>query len=80
LQIDVEVDVEARWPIKKLTEEAFQEDILVRNRIAHGYCDINLDMVWDTVRTALPELLKQLPAVRQNAEDEDQNGMVLNHD
>ena len=38
----------------------------MRNRIAHGYFDINLDMVWETVQTALPELLKQLPAVRQS--------------
>jgi len=42
----------------------------MRNRIAHGYFDINLDVVWDTVRTALPDLLKQLPAVRQDAQDE----------
>ena len=41
----------------------------MRNRIAHGYFDINLDVVWDTVQTALPELLKQLPVVRQNADD-----------
>jgi uncharacterized protein with HEPN domain len=39
----------------------------MRNRIAHGYFDINLDVVWDTVQAALPELLKQLPAVRQDA-------------
>lgn len=39
----------------------------MRNRIAHGYFDINLDVVWDTVQTALPELLKQLPSVRQDA-------------
>ena len=32
----------------------------MRNRIAHGYFDINLDVVWDTVQTALPELLRQL--------------------
>ena len=32
----------------------------MRNRIAHGYFDINLDVVWDTVQTALPALLKQL--------------------
>ena len=43
----------------------------MRNRIAHGYFDINLDVVWDTVQTALPELLKQLPAVRQDAGEED---------
>lgn len=41
----------------------------MRNRIAHGYFDINLDVVWETVQTALPELLKQLPAVRFDAED-----------
>ena len=45
----------------------------MRNRIAHGYFDINLDVVWDTVKTALPELLNQLSAARQDAEDEDRN-------
>ncbi|MCL6486673.1 MAG: DUF86 domain-containing protein [Janthinobacterium lividum] len=39
----------------------------MRNRIAHGYFDINLDVVWETVQTALPELLKQLPDVRNDA-------------
>jgi uncharacterized protein with HEPN domain len=32
----------------------------MRNRIAHGYFDINLDVVWDTVRAALPDLLSRL--------------------
>lgn len=32
----------------------------MRNRIAHGYFAINLDVVWDTVQSALPELLVQL--------------------
>lgn len=45
----------------------------LRNRIAHGYFDINLDVVWDTVQTALPELLKQLPAVVRDADGEDCN-------
>lgn len=35
----------------------------MRNRIAHGYFDINLDVVWETVQTALPDLLQQLPVV-----------------
>lgn len=34
----------------------------MRNRIAHGYFDINLDVVWDTVASALPALLAALPA------------------
>ncbi|MDM0022975.1 HepT-like ribonuclease domain-containing protein [Variovorax saccharolyticus] len=34
----------------------------MRNRIAHGYFEIDLELVWGTVQTALPDLLKQLPA------------------
>jgi uncharacterized protein with HEPN domain len=45
----------------------------MRNRMAHGYFDINLDVVWETVREWLPALLKQLPTVRQDADDEDRN-------
>jgi uncharacterized protein with HEPN domain len=33
----------------------------MRNRITHGYFDINLDTVWETVQTALPALLRNLP-------------------
>ncbi len=40
----------------------------MRNRIAHGYFDINLQVVWDTVQTALPELLERLPSVLGDAE------------
>jgi uncharacterized protein with HEPN domain len=36
----------------------------MRNRIAHGYYDINLDTVWETIQTALPELGDQLLAVK----------------
>ena len=32
----------------------------MRNRIAHGYYDINLDVVWETVSSALPELVEKL--------------------
>jgi uncharacterized protein with HEPN domain len=34
----------------------------MRNRIAHGYFDIDFEVVWETVETALPMLLKHLPA------------------
>ena len=40
----------------------------MRNRIAHGYFDINLEVVWETVQTALPSLLLQLPALIKSAE------------
>jgi uncharacterized protein with HEPN domain len=42
----------------------------MRNRIAHGYFDINLDVVWETAQTALPALLLKLPAIREAAEKE----------
>lgn len=36
----------------------------MRNRIAHGYFDINLEVVWDTVQTALPAVKDLLNALR----------------
>lgn len=45
----------------------------MRNRMAHGYFDINLDVVWETVQEWLPELLRQLTAVCQDANDEAHN-------
>lgn len=41
----------------------------MRNRIAHGYFEINLDIVWGTVQTALPELLKQLSTACNDVDD-----------
>lgn len=38
----------------------------MRNRIAHGYFDINLNLVWDTVGTALPALLAQLRDIKRD--------------
>jgi uncharacterized protein with HEPN domain len=32
----------------------------MRNQVAHGYSDINLEMVWDTVQNSLPELIAKL--------------------
>jgi uncharacterized protein with HEPN domain len=34
----------------------------MRNRIAHGYFDIDFAVVWETAETALPALLRHLPA------------------
>jgi uncharacterized protein with HEPN domain len=33
----------------------------MRNRMTHGYFDTNLDIVWETVKNALPELERALP-------------------
>jgi uncharacterized protein with HEPN domain len=37
----------------------------MRNRIAHGYFDINMEIVWSTVQTALPQLIEQLKSIHQ---------------
>lgn len=36
----------------------------MRNRIAHGYFDIDLAVVWDTLQTVLPALKAQLDAIK----------------
>jgi uncharacterized protein with HEPN domain len=42
----------------------------MRNRIAHGYFEIDLDVVWETVKMALPQLLERLPAIRKSSDVE----------
>ncbi len=39
----------------------------MRNRLAHGYFDINLEVVWDTVCLSLPELQEKLVEVLKEA-------------
>ena len=38
----------------------------MRNRLAHGYFDIDLEVVWETVSNALPSLLERMPAVLED--------------
>lgn len=37
----------------------------MRNRMAHGYFEINMDIVWDTVQDALPGLERQIAAIKK---------------
>jgi len=37
----------------------------MRNRLAHGYFDIDLELVWETVGTDLPELIERLPPIQR---------------
>lgn len=46
----------------------------MRNRVAHGYFDIDLSIVWDTVHSALPELIVQLDALRTSLPGEGRSG------
>lgn len=40
----------------------------MRNRVAHAYFEVNLELVWETARTALPDLAARLPAVLHAAQ------------
>lgn len=35
----------------------------MRNRIAHGYFEVDMGVVWETVQRALPELIDQLQSI-----------------
>jgi uncharacterized protein with HEPN domain len=37
--------------------------IALRNRLIHGYFDVDLDIVWDTIQTRLPSLIETIEAV-----------------
>lgn len=41
----------------------------MRNRMAHGYFEINLDVVWNTTQEWLPALLTQLSALLPHVAD-----------
>lgn len=41
----------------------------MRNRIAHGYFDVNLELVWSTLQIAMPDLLPKLAAARAGLAD-----------
>lgn len=36
----------------------------IRNRMAHGYFELNLDIIWDTVTTYLDKLSHQITAIK----------------
>jgi uncharacterized protein with HEPN domain len=44
----------------------------MRNRMTHGYFEINLDIVWDTVRQSLPALEQQIIQIQEQLERQSQ--------
>ena len=40
-----------------------------RNRLIHAYFDVDMDIIWNTVRDALPQLLIQLQAIIEHESD-----------
>lgn len=48
----------ANWP-----EIAWADIVGLRNRIVHGYDDVNLDIVWGIVTRNLPPLVRELERI-----------------
>ena len=46
----------------------------LRNRVVHGYFDVDLELVWEIVRVELPELKARLLALPQESLDEEEKG------
>ncbi len=59
-EADAHVSQAARDALPQL---AWREIVGMRHRLIHGYFDVDLDRVWDTVTHSVPDLLEQLEAI-----------------
>lgn len=64
----IEIVGEAAARLTKETQVRYPEvpwsDVIgMRHRLAHGYYDVNLDRVWDTVKVNLPPLIADLDRI-----------------
>ena len=64
----LEIIGEVAWGISdslrnKHPEIAWRQMASLRNRLIHGYFDVNNDLVWETVTLELPPLITQIKAV-----------------
>ncbi|MFH1197633.1 MAG: HepT-like ribonuclease domain-containing protein [bacterium] len=62
---DIEIIGEAASKISDQTKSNFTKipwkDIIgMRNRLIHGYFEVDINLVWNTVKNNLPALLKEL--------------------
>ncbi len=73
----IEILGEAAKAISETLRERYAEipwDLIIgtRNRLAHGYIDVDLDIIWTIVTTDLPPLIAQLEhIVKQEGHDAD---------
>ena len=70
----VEVIGEAASKVSRSSQERFHEipwpEIIgTRHRLIHGYDDINLDILWETVTVALPPLVQALERIITSESD-----------
>jgi uncharacterized protein with HEPN domain len=70
---DLEIIGEAASRVSRETKEQYpfipwDEIVRMRNRLIHGYFDVNLDVVWETISHDLPQLLAEIDRVLASTE------------
>ena len=48
----------------------------MRNRVTHGYFEFDVEIVWETVQKALPDLLEKLDGLPESIGEEDGSNTV----
>ena len=71
LMKDIEIVGEAAYQIslesrQQLKEIPWDDIIGMRHRLIHAYFDINLDVLWQTVNSDLPDLIRLLKSFFSN--------------
>lgn len=51
------------------SEIPWRDAVSMRNRLVHGYFDIDLDILWRTATVEVPELTRLLEQLLETAED-----------
>ena len=64
---DLEIVGEAAGKVSRKTKDhlaaiAWEDIVGMRNRLIHGYFDVDLDVVWETITNDLPQLLADINA------------------
>lgn len=47
-----------------------------RNQLAHGYFDVDLGLIWETVERDIPMLLKQMTRILESIPEDDSSATV----
>ena len=43
----------------------------MRNRIAHGYFEMDMEIVWETIQQSIPKIIEQIPMLIDIEKDKD---------
>lgn len=70
---EIEIIGEAASKISEVTKSKYsdiqwQDIVSMRNRLIHGYFDVNVKLVWNTIKNNLPPLIKTLKEILEEDE------------